>query len=568
MRIEQDLSSPTVAILKPIGKEIPLKAGEIIEALVVDLFPGGGLTLKVKDSYLPVRSDIVFNRLDTVSLKVVGWKSPENEIILQLIGTKPPVGEAESRINVPAPVNEKNIQNLAQNISDLLVKTTPKTTDGSENFASQRLLPVEVSRVKVLALDLLRALDAVPRDLSEKTISSVREILQAYASSKGPIREDQAINLIIRLIENKIDPELERGMNPQPGIDLTRIEDLTKAAREEIIKLLSPDLGEGAAPDLSSGQAAVSSKLKPLQDELLMSLPADIRSLPRILRNDIRILLQASLKEWGGDVPQSISRILGQLPKDFPEPHLVEILKNGFLAPERLQAAELKEALENSGIILEAKLKVMVESLLQGGPRRSPHLDVIQNDLKAVLLKFKEIFSENLSRDTVWELKSQGLEGAGRRGVDEIQAFSKEPGGIETLLRDVQTFQTLSKVTDSFYTYLPIQWSELKRGELIFKRRQHQTGENSYSCGIHLNLKQFGAVSAFIYMQRRDFFVTFKVDHSGLSRLIQSHLDDLKENFKRAGLNLKTLSSISDSGFLKDPSDRIESEQTLINIRI
>jgi hypothetical protein len=267
-------------------------------------------------------------------------------------------------------------------------------------------------------------------------------------------------------------------------------------------------------------------------------------------------------------VPQSISRILGQLPKDFPEPHLVEILKNGFLAPERLQAAELKEALENSGIILEAKLKVMVESLLQGGPRRSPHLDVIQNDLKAVLLKFKEIFSENLSRDTVWELKSQGLEGAGRRGVDEIQAFSKEPGGIETLLRDVQTFQTLSKVTDSFYTYLPIQWSELKRGELIFKRRQHQTGENSYSCGIHLNLKQFGAVSAFIYMQRRDFFVTFKVDHSGLSRLIQSHLDDLKENFKRAGLNLKTLSSISDSGFLKDPSDRIESEQTLINIRI
>jgi hypothetical protein len=135
-------------------------------------------------------------------------------------------------------------------------------------------------------------------------------------------------------------------------------------------------------------------------------------------------------------------------------------------------------------------------------------------------------------------------------------------------LKDVQTFQLLSKVTDSFYTYLPVQWAELKRGELVFKRRRQPSGETSYSCGIHLDLNRLGAVSVFIYMHQRDFFVTFKVAHQGLNDLIQGHLEDLKKHFRDAGLNLKTISTVTEMDHIPDPSDRIESEETLVSIRI
>lgn len=77
-----------LTLLKPLGKGIPLQAGELVEALVVDLFPFGGLTLKVKGDYLPARTDLPFEKKDTLSLKVIGSNGEAGEFSLQLLNNK------------------------------------------------------------------------------------------------------------------------------------------------------------------------------------------------------------------------------------------------------------------------------------------------------------------------------------------------------------------------------------------------------------------------------------------------------------------------------------------------
>ena len=69
---ESPLSGQIITLLKPVGKEIPLRLGEIIEGQVVDIFPYGGLTLKVKGGYLPARTNLNFEKQETLFLKVLG----------------------------------------------------------------------------------------------------------------------------------------------------------------------------------------------------------------------------------------------------------------------------------------------------------------------------------------------------------------------------------------------------------------------------------------------------------------------------------------------------------------
>src|SRR5208337_4526814 len=78
-------------------------------------------------------------------------------------------------------------------------------------------------------------------------------------------------------------------------------------------------------------------------------------------------------------------------------------------------------------------------------------------------------------------------------------------GKIEGLLKDVETFQALSKTTDSFYTFLPVTWKELKDGDLAFKRgREGSTGGATSSCRINLSLDGFGSLSILVLMNNRD----------------------------------------------------------------
>jgi hypothetical protein len=568
MRIQENSLSQLLTLIKPIGKGVPLRVGEIIEAQIVDVFPGGGLTLKVKGSYFPVRTDLVFDIDDIVSLKVLAQGGAGKELILELLGDKNRLIGDEPRNN-PAPGgNPVKIGNLVQKVLDQIANLVAPKGDGAFQTGSQADQSSDLRQLRVLLRDLINALPSETHLLPREIKAQIQQVLLASSPLKGSGLEDQAGDLILQLLKNKIGLGEEGWPKASAWIDQDRITVLTQKASDQILTLISQGQEEVAGPGALPQRSAEVGKLRVLLGDLLKSLPADIQSLPRGLRTEIQLIFQASLKDLGQDVQQKTVQLMDQLPEGLTDASLIQTLKNSLVSMEGLHPGKLKEALENSGVVLEAKLKALAEGLPQEGKGVVAASNTIQKDLKAVLLQLKEILQEKSSPDSSVGFIQRWLDGVKQSHGEEIRPYQKELGGVETLLKDVETFQLLSKVSDSFYTYLPVQWLELKRGELVFKRRRQPSGGSSYSCGIHLDLERLGPVSVLITMQHRDFFITFKVDHQELNSLIHSHLAELKENFRQEGLNLKTVTSMMDKGDFPDPFDRIESDEPIVSIRI
>ncbi len=520
-----------LTLLKPLGKGITLQAGEVVEALVVDLFPSGGLTLKVKGSYLPVRTDLVFEKNDTLSLKVIGLQAEKGEFTLQLLGNK--VGSKEMTGNPIIPEADRaKIEEIIQKISDLI----PELSDKKINKIQSIINETE----KVLQTD------------SPAKVPGFKGILQDLIFSRLPGVSSPEEKARPSLSPDGLPQRTEYQENaPNPG---------TQGSGERVAK--GQPSGEVAPP-------VDAVRLRGLLENLLKALPADSLSLPKELREQILQVLQVSLKEPNQGPLEKITQMIEQLPEEMTAPSgFRDLLGKNLIPMEGLRSGELKNVLESSGVILEARLKALVEKTIQGVQRDVNVNSKIQHDLKAVLLKLKEVFQEKTEMDISSGLFQKLLKGVETGRERELRPYEAVLGKVEALLKDVETFQLLSKITDSFYTFLPVQWMELKRGELIFKRRSHRSGRQGYSCSIHLDLERTGSVSVFLFMQQKDFYITFKVEQDGLGSLIQKHLGQLKETFGRAGLNLKDLSFLRESDSPLDPFDRIATEETIVSIRI
>ncbi len=389
---ESPLSGQIITLLKPVGKEIPFRMGEIIEGQVADIFPSGGLTIKVKGGYLPVRSELNFEKNETIFLKVLGQGKKNGELILQLVNNK--------------------------------------------------------------------------------------------------------------------------------------------------------TLSQGEEPLTNTGSNT------------------NMQSLPKGLRTQLQNILQAPreglLFDTQGKILQLIKELTGEVQYSLSNNNLKDIL----IPVEGLDSRNLKNGLENSGVLLEAKFRAMVKNDHQGEPDALTENSKIGNDLKAIILQLKENIQGKRELDSPAGFLQKFLEQGAKSGEKESPFPQKILGVIDSLVKDVETFQLLSKVSDSFHTFLPIQWDELKRGELVLKRRQQSKG-TSYSCGIHLDLERLGPVSVFLFMQSRNFFVNFKTDHPGLKAMIHSHLQELRETFSREGLNLKSIKILEKNDIQPDPLERMELKRRL-----
>ena len=447
---ESPLSGQIITLSKPVGKEIPFRMGEIVEGQVVDIFPSGGLTIKVKGGYLPVRSDLNFEKNETIFLKVLGQGKKDGELILQLV--------------------------------------------------------------------------------NKKTLSGGEEPLTNTGSNTG----------------------------------MGRMEDAIRKATELIFKLMGPRVENGKT---STGQSLEIGKLRMALGELLKSLPANIQSLPKGLRTQLQNVLQAPIEGLLLDTQEKILLLIRELTGEVEYSLSKNNLKEILIPMEGLDSRNLKNGLENSGVLMEAKIRGMVKNDSQGEPDILADNSKIINDLKVILLKLKENIEGKVEQDSPAGFLQKLLEQGRKSGEKESFLPQKILGVIENLVKDVETFQLLSKVSDSFQTFLPIQWDKLRRGELVLKRRQQPKG-TSYSCGIHLDLEKLGPVSVFLLMQSRDFFANFKTDHPELKAMIHSHLQELQEAFQREGLSLKSIRILEKSDTHSDPWERMESEETIINIRV
>ncbi|MDX9715453.1 MAG: flagellar hook-length control protein FliK [Dissulfurispiraceae bacterium] len=314
------------------------------------------------------------------------------------------------------------------------------------------------------------------------------------------------------------------------------------------------------------GSAGIQSQI--LQD-ILKSLPSDMSQIPKDIKTQLQSLLQDGLRVTGQTIQSRVEALLEQLPQQITQNAKTDIL----VSIDKLVNSQLRAAIQDTGVAFEAKMKSLVDlaklmeyasqegartkasgpAEMQRQPVSSEGLKIllqgdahaVKGDLKATLLQLKQVIAEKLDLPLTKEpLTAQQIQTLRNAGVQ-----------IESLIKDVETFQLLSKITDSFYTFLPVSWSELRDAEVVFKRGRPDAKGLSYSCTLNLDLDSFGRLSIMLMMYNREFFVSFRTVNTEFMDTLKNSSDDLKDLFKEKGLVLKGINFLDDEASSENVSD-------------
>jgi len=330
-------------------------------------------------------------------------------------------------------------------------------------------------------------------------------------------------------------------------------------------------------------------RLQELNSEILKSLPTDIQRLSKDTRVQLQELLQNSLKLTGQNIQSRLSEILKDInPEMLQSKSFNNIKKELSLNIEQILNSSLKGAIQDSGVALEAKLKHLAQtgplpnfddikktfntilnsnnelinspSMLKGakeepkgltlqrpednkaiqkGQNLSNEVPQLSHDLKAKLLQLKQDMQDYKSKleEFLPQLKNNKSEIAQINA--KISSIDTSLHKIDNLLKDIETFQALSKATNSFYTFLPIEWDNLKNGDISFKKGKRGNLQ-SFSCTINLDLNENGKLGIIVMQYGKDFFVSMRVKNKDFQDKIASNIILLEEAFKSKGMNLKS----------------------------
>jgi len=366
----------------------------------------------------------------------------------------------------------------------------------------------------------------------------------------------------------------------------------------KLIQELSNSLTDIKNSAISRKEAdSLTSKLQNINSEILKALPSDINSLPKEIKIQLQNLLQASLKVTGQGMLARLENLTNQLPEGIKNHPLVQNLtKDLTVSIEKLLQTPMKGVLQDTGVALEAKLKAIVEmfrhssQLPVAGRREGSNLSsennqtagqgllntdknavtheqkqllqhdmtAIKKDLKAGLLQLKQFIVEE-GKEAVKTFSGHDLTATQRESTVRL---------IDGLIKDIETFQVLSKTTNSFYTFLPISWQELKDGEISFKRGQSDAKGISYSCRINLDLERFGKLSVMVMMYNKEFLVSFRAENPEFQAVLNNNVTVLRELFSSRGLNLKAVNVLDSNDVSLEQFERLESLEKQISIKV
>ncbi len=342
------------------------------------------------------------------------------------------------------------------------------------------------------------------------------------------------------------------------------------------------DIKKGIASGGGNADANIV-KLQNINSEILKALPTDINSLPKEIRTQLQNLLQASLKTAGEGIQTRLEGFIKQLPEGIKNHPLVQNLtKDLTVSIEKLLQTPMKGVLQDTGVALEAKLKAIVEmfqqmkysenlkeeaTILPQGKDTVTHeqkqslqhdMTAIKKDLKAGLLQLKQLIMEE-GKETVKGFSTADLTPTQREIAVRV---------IDGLIKDIETFQVLSKTTDSFYTFLPINWQELKDGEVSFKRGRSDAKGISYSCRINLDLERFGKLSVMVMIYNKEFLVSFRAENPAFQAILSNNVNVLQDAFIARGLNLKAVNVLDSNDTSMEQFERLESLENQVNIKV
>ena len=426
-----DLFEGLITVTKPLGKSIPLNVGEIVKGEVMDLLPTGGVTLRIKGSFITARTDIPLQKNTEVMLKVIGTPSSPNELKLQFMGM------TEKEDPGPAAFKGEALNRFIQDTSG----GAPRT-------------PLSMELIERLLKALPSDVNAIPKEIRLQIQNVLRESLKATGQD----------------IQTRLD-ELFKDLPPALK-NQASLQDLKIDVTVSIDKLLSEGAADNLEALLRGTGVALESKLKAVAE----------------------LLQQAKTSPEGGAEPG------------------------------------------------KGTLSIDIKQLLPAADRAS-----LENDLKATLLRLKEVLDQTTTGD--------------------LAVIRKASDAVGGLLKDIETFQLLSRTTQSFYTFLPVNWQELKDGEIAFKQNTSDGKAASFSCRLNLDLEDHGKLVIMVLSHNNEFFVSLKPESEEFKSMLASNVNHLENQFAEEGLNLKAVRVLDKDDTSLEQLENLEPFKQIVSIK-
>ncbi|WP_457624802.1 hypothetical protein [Persephonella sp.] len=251
-----------------------------------------------------------------------------------------------------------------------------------------------------------------------------------------------------------------------------------------------------------------------LQEEKIKDILSFVFSNPqiknRILETVFSLFQQGdlSIKE-----KNTISLLLMNLLKNEKVNSLLS--GSGVVLPHisRLTPEKLRELILNSGVFFENKLK-------------NKKIKDLKEDIKGILLSKKELSQEE-----------------------------------KNILKGIETYQIVSKLTGGIFSYLPVFWEDLERGDIFFKKSKK--GKDLYFCRIDLDLKRFGKFFSGIFLFGTDLYINFYVEDEVLLEKIREDADTLKNDLLK-----DSFSSVSIKFLKQIPQEKKFIDEDFLRLRV
>ncbi|MBF0506628.1 MAG: flagellar hook-length control protein FliK [Nitrospirae bacterium] len=549
------------------GKSVLLKPGEIVKAEVVNVQASGDAVLRIKGELITARTEVPLQPGDTAFFKVSDSPSSSpNQLRLQFMGYEDTSQGALLPENFMSTTEGQALATLIQQLSDSLSMHDGTASGGksvdqqnsAQPEAQQGEMPAGSSRADTFPLDkvenLLKALPADINSLPQDVKTQLQDLLLSSLKTTGQgiqSRLDTVLNQLSDMLNNS---QVAGNLKAEAG-------SVTANIGSQVAGNLKTDAGSFTANigNLLADIGSFKDGSGNLKADIMINMDRLLSSSFKNAVLNTGVALEAKLKS---EVFTMQANAIGPQEETAPSTTLPPSQQNTMgeeliitQADPSASKSEGQPGSTNDGKAGEIQPKEITHTI--------PSL---QNDLKAVLLELKQRLS--MVPDGSRPAQGPGASVSAKDTVHDAVALKNLQGTIEGLLKDIETFQALSKTTDSFYTFLPVNWKELKDGEVSFKRgRAGTAGGSSCSCRINLDLAESGNLSILVLMNNKDFFISFKADKPETHSVIDKNLDELKSSFIQKGMNLKAAHMLDQADTSMEKLDKLGSSERIISIK-
>ncbi|HYA86299.1 MAG TPA: flagellar hook-length control protein FliK [Nitrospirota bacterium] len=248
---------------------------------------------------------------------------------------------------------------------------------------------------------------------------------------------------------------------------------------------------------------------------------------PALIKNTILSALNAlkDLKPAAEDMTV-LSSLIESIPQSLKEllPGL-SALEKMMVSVDGLSGSVLKAAVQDSGVLFEAKLRLLILGEGQEETALNQKVQTLANsDMKAALLSLRQ---ELVNSSVANSLSQSGVR------ADALTA------AVDTILKNIELLQLQSRLSDTLQVFVPFVWKDLKEGELIFRESgRDKPGKESYSCTVNLDLERAGRTSARLLLQSGKIYADVLTESKGFFQLLQDNAMLFRKQADAAGIKL------------------------------